>query len=191
MLTLAWTTPPEWAAHALRDFDALLRDHAFCERKAHATAMKLVAQYPDRDELVEEMLELATEELLHFRQCYGLMRARGVALGKDAPDPYVRGLRSALRGGSEDEVLLERLLLAAIIEARSRERMGLVADALSDAKLQSFYRRLCAAEERHAETFEALSLRYFAAPYVQSRLHEMLEHEAELVRELPWRSSLH
>jgi tRNA-(ms[2]io[6]A)-hydroxylase len=191
MVELSYATPKEWAAVALADFDELLRDHAFCERKAHATAMKLVAQYPDRDELVEEMLELATEELLHFRQCYGLMRARGVALGKDAPDPYVQGLRSALRGGSEDSVLLERLLLAGIIEARSCERMGLVAEALQDDKLQRFYRRLCEAEARHEAMFEELALRYFDEDRVRTRLGELLEHEAALVQELPWRSSLH
>ena len=191
MVQLLYTTPPEWAAHALQDFDELLRDHAFCERKAHATAMKFIAQYPERDELVGEMLELATEELLHFRQCYGLMRQRGVPLGKDAPDPYVQGLRSALKGGDEGAVFLERLLLAGIIEARSCERMALVAEALEDEKLQRFYRRLCEAEARHEAMFEELAGLYFDAERVEQRLGEMLEHEAQLIAELPWRCSLH
>ncbi|PIE22993.1 MAG: tRNA-(ms[2]io[6]A)-hydroxylase [Planctomycetota bacterium] len=191
MVQLSYKTPREWATKALENFDELLRDHAFCERKAHATAMKFIAQYPDRDELVSEMLELATEELLHFRQCYGLMRTRGVPLGKDAPDPYVQALRSQLKGGDADDVLLERLLLAGVIEARSCERMGLISEALEDEKLRGFYRRLCQAEARHELMFEELAELYFDKERVSARLSEMLEHEAKVIAELPWRHSLH
>lgn len=188
---LRYRTPAAWAEVALADFDELLRDHAFCERKAHASAMKFAARHPERVELVDAMLELATEELQHFRQCWTLLRKRGVPLGHDAPDPYVIGLREALRGGTRDDVLLEQLLTAGIIEARSCERMGLVATALQDEELRRFYQRLCAAEARHEAMFVRLALTYFDEDRVQTRLAELLDHEAELVQRLPWRASLH
>src|ERR1700758_3261184 len=94
-------TSPLWTEAVLRDFDAFLRDHANCERKASGSAMNMVSHYPDRSELVSAMIDLAREELLHFSQVYRHMAARGLTLGPDRKDPYVRRLAQEYRNGSE------------------------------------------------------------------------------------------
>ncbi len=188
--TLLYQTPIEWAEVPLADFGSFLQDHANCERKASAMALKLAVHYPDREQLVDDMLQLATEELLHFRQCYSLLKERGLGLVADEKDPYVGGLRSCFRKGG-DCYFLDRLLISGIIEARGTERFALVAEALEAGSLRDFYTRLAAAEARHHQLFERLARVYFPREAVDRRLQELLEMEARLVQSLPWRASLH
>src|SRR6476646_10878868 len=153
-------TAAAWLEAVLGDFDSFLRDHANCERKASGSAMNMVSHDPDRKVLVTAMIDLAREELEHFQGVYRHMAARGVALGPDQKDPYVRRLAQEYRKGS-DEYLLDRLLTAGILEARGGERFGLVAAALPPGDLKDFYSEITRSEARHQGLYVRLARLYF------------------------------
>ena len=182
-------TPPEWIAAVLADFDGFLLDHAACERKASGTAMAFVSHYPDRPEIVAACSELAVEELGHFRDVVTLLARRGLALKPDGRDPYVRRLAREFRGGS-DAYLLDRLLVASIIEARGCERLAIVAREHPQEDIREFYRVLARSEARHQDLYADLARRLFGAEAVEPRLDELLEAEARIIRELPVRAAL-
>ncbi len=190
MLQLRTPTARAWVDAVLADFDAFLVDHAACERKASATGMSFIVRYPDRIHLLDPMIEFAREELEHFHQVYRLVAARGLALAPDTPDPYVRPLIKAVRSGG-DERLLDRLLTAAVVEARGCERFGLVAEHHPDPDLREFYREVTRAEARHHGLFVRLARHYFDEPTIEARLNEFLDLEAEIVGGLPARATLH
>jgi tRNA-(ms[2]io[6]A)-hydroxylase len=179
-----------WLKSVLGDFDAFMLDHATCERKASATALSLVSHYPDRRLLVQEMMVLAREELEHFHQMLWLLQARGLVLPPDEKDLYVQGLRKQFRHGS-DEYLLDRLLVAGIVEARGCERFGRVADALEKGPLRDFYQAIARSEAQHHALFYNLALNYFDAATVEARQDELLDREAEILRTLPVRPIVH
>jgi tRNA-(ms[2]io[6]A)-hydroxylase len=174
----------------LGDFDAFLVDHAACERKAAATGMAFVVRYPDREQLLDPLIAFAREELEHFHDVYRLVAARGLRLGADAPDPYVSRLLEAVRAGRDDR-LLDRLLVAGIVEARGCERFGLVAEAVPDPELAAFYRDVTRAEARHHGLFVRLAREYFDETTIRGRLDALLDREAEIVATLELRPALH
>ena len=179
-----------WLEAVLGDFDAFLIDHAGCERKASATALSLVSHYPDRRELVQEMAQLAREELEHFHQMLWLLQARDLILQRDEKDLYVQRLRREIRSGADD-YFLDRLLVAGIVEARGCERFGLVADALEPGRLRDFYREISRSEARHHGVFHRLARSYFDPRTVDVRQAELLEREAEILQSLPVRPIVH
>ncbi|MCP3985833.1 MAG: tRNA-(ms[2]io[6]A)-hydroxylase [bacterium] len=183
-------TSPEWVETALGDFDSFLMDHAICERKASATAMSFISHYPDRRELVEEMLGLAQMELDHFRETVGLLHARNLVLGRDEKDLYINSLRKEIRNGRE-EYFLDRLLLAGIIEARGCERFGKIAAALEAGELKEFYRRITRDEAQHVSLFLRLAETYFPAAAVQERHGQLLDREGQILQDLPLRPVVH
>lgn len=184
MLPLRSRTDPRWLETALAHFDAVLVDHAHCEKKAAATAMALVSAYPDHDLLIKRLCRLASEELRHFRQVYDLVSARGLTLGKDLGDPYAQELLSLVRT-TPAERRMDRLLVGALIEARSWERLELLAGALEDESLRLFYSRLARTEAGHFRLFVDLAEHYDDPARVRRRLAEMAEAEAEIVARLP------
>lgn len=190
MLTLRVATAPQWTAAVLADFDAFLVDHAACERKASATGMSFVVRYPDRPKILGPLIAFAREELEHFEEVYRRVEARGLSLVADQPDPYVRPLLALARTG-RDERLLDRLLIAGIVEARGCERFGLLASALPPGELADFYRDVTRAEARHHGLFVRLAREYFSAEVVTRRLDALLVAEAEIVAQLPHRAALH
>ena len=183
-------TDPRWLAVALERFDEVLVDHAHCEKKAAATAMALVASYPERERLVRRMSALAIEELRHFRAVHQFMRARGIVLTRDEGDSYVRALLQCMRHAAEAR-MIDRLLVAGVIEARSRERLGLLGDALDDPELAAFYANLARVEGGHAELFVKLALHYGQPDETRARLAELTKAEAEILAELPIRPRIH
>lgn len=183
-------TSPEWLATVLADFDSFLRNHAACERKAGGTAMSFVAHYPDRPELVRACIALAREELEHFERVVERLAERGLTLGPDTRDPYVGSLKREFRKGSE-EYFLDRLLVAAIVEARGCERFALVGSGLDTGPLRDFYRDLAASEARHHELFLRLARIYFTGDAVEARLAELLEREAAIMSDLPLRAAVY
>jgi tRNA-(ms[2]io[6]A)-hydroxylase len=183
-------TDPRWVAHALAHMDQVLVDHAHCERKAAATAMALVTAYPNRDALVRRLSTLAIEELRHFRSVHRLLRERGVELLPDRGDPYARQLMQLLRSSGGDR-LTDRLLIAALIEARSQQRLALLGEALGGLELGAFYSQLAVAEARHAELFVELADEYQDPRSVRSRLDELARSEAQIVAELPIEARIH
>ena len=136
------------------------------------------------------MLELAAEELEHFRRMYRLLRDRGLTLAPDTRDAYVRSLRSFVRTGP-DHFLLDQLLIGAVVEARGCERFGLVHDALEPGPLKDFYRDITASEARHQDLFVRVACEYFDQGEVGARLDELLAEEARVAAALPFRPALH
>lgn len=188
---LRFATPRQWVETVLRNFDAFLQDHADCERKASAMAMSIIYKAPDRTEIIPDLIETALEEMVHFRQVYRVMEERGVALPhENEKDPYIKQLMGTLRGSSEER-FMDRLLLASIVEYRGAERFRLVAEALTDDKLKEFYTMLYKSEAKHGNIFIEMALNYYNERAVFNRLDALLDQEAEIVRNLPYRAALH
>ena len=184
------TTDPDWVQGILADFDVFLADHANCERKASALAMSLVVKHPDRVRIIPTLIDVAREELEHFQQVYTLMEQRGLRLVRDEQDPYVNALLERCRHGRETQ-LLDRLLIASVVECRGAERFRIVAGALPDPELAGFYEALWKAETKHGHQFVDMALKYFPEEEVYARLDALMADEADIVRTLPWRASLH
>ncbi|MEO6601224.1 MAG: tRNA-(ms[2]io[6]A)-hydroxylase [Polyangiaceae bacterium] len=192
MLDLRFKTPPEWLTTVFADFDAFLLDHAACERKAAATGMSFVVRYPDRSALIEPLIEFSREELEHFQIMYRIIHARGLLLSDDYKDPYVNALRTQVRNGGEI-MLLDKLLVAGIVEARGCERLFMVAEALvaQQSPLAEPYLDLARAEARHHGLFFRLARAYFPDEVIDERAATLLDYEAELVKRLPHRAAVH
>jgi tRNA-(ms[2]io[6]A)-hydroxylase len=192
MFDLRIPSDPGWLTAVFRDFDAFLVDHAACERKASATGMTFVVRYPDRTPLIAPMIEFAREELEHFAIVYRLIAARGLTLADDYKDSYVNGLRALCRSAPE-QLLLDRLLVAGVVEARGCERLCLVAEELErrGSDLSAVYLDLARAESRHHALFFRLARELFPDSRVSERASELLDFVAELVRRLPHRPAVH
>ena len=191
MFALRYKTGPEWAEAVLSDGDSFLSDHAHAERKVVGSALQLANHFPEHPDIVDAMIDLAREELAHFKQVHDLLRSRGCTLGRDLPDPYMKPLVALLRRGQHPQYLLDRLVVFSVVEARGCERFALVAAALPPGPVQAFYSRLSEAERRHQGIFHDLALGHFEESTVEARLDEILDIEAEVVAGLPLRAALH
>ncbi len=190
MLSLASTTGRAWVERACAHLDEILLDHAHCEKKAASTAVSLLFKYAERRELLVTLSQLAREELGHFEQVLAQLAAHGVAFRHQVPSPYAGQLMKAIRA-REPERLVDTLLCSALIEARSCERMRLLADALDDPALASLYRGLLAAEARHHETYVELATAVAPDARVRTRLRELALHEAAVLASAPPIARLH
>lgn len=189
---LASPSSQAWLETVISDFDSFLQDHADCERKASAMAMSFVAKYPERHEIIPELIETGIEELEHFQQVYQLMQQRGVPLAQDmAPDMYIKKLMALGHGGTPQTRFRDRLLIASLIECRGCERFRLVSEAQEDIELRRFYKVLWASEAKHSHIFIHMALRYFDESEVMNRLDELVEAEARIMEKLPLRAALH
>ena len=184
MLGLAAPTSPAWLARALAHLDDVLVDHAHCEKKAASTAVSLLFRYPERTTLLPVLSALAREELGHFEAMLVLLERRGVPYRRLTPSPYATALLAAVRPAEPDR-LVDTLLCLALIEARSCERMKLLADAVSDTELADFYRRLLASEARHHQQYVDLAATVVPDEMVRARLRELAAHEAEILAVAP------
>ncbi len=182
-------TPPAWTAQAIERFDAVLIDHAHCEKKAAAHALSMLVAFPQVPGLPRAMARLAREEAGHLGQVLSLMEKRGLTLGRDAGDPYAQGLQEQVRQPARER-LLDRLLVSALIEARSEERLRLLGAALPEAELRDFYTRLAESEAGHFRLFLRLARNSTSVEF-QLRLEELLQVEARLIRALPVRPAIH
>ena len=190
VIQLKQASPAAWVSAVIGAMDAFLPDHAAAEKKASSMAMTMVSHYPDRPELVSAMIDLALEELSHFRAVVKIMHERGLSLQPDEKDLYVNAMRDEIRHGS-DHYLMDRLLVAGIIEARGAERFGLIAEALPEGDLKRFYQSITRSEQAHQGLFLQLARQYFADDAVFARLDSLLDAEAEVVRQLVIRPALH
>ncbi|MBX2814631.1 MAG: tRNA-(ms[2]io[6]A)-hydroxylase [Saprospiraceae bacterium] len=181
----------EWLEAVMSDFTAFLQDHADCERKASAMAMSFVAKYPDRTEIIPELIETAIEELEHFQQVYQLLSDRGVALQHSiGEDPYAKALVKQCHSGRLER-FLDRLLIASVMETRGAERFRMVSEAQEDPVLFRFYKDLWTSEAKHGHIFVKMALEYFPQDQVYDRLRWWLDREAEVIRGLTIRPALH
>lgn len=190
-LDLKVESKPEWLEAVLSDFDLFLQDHADCERKASAMAMSFVAKYPDRREIIPELIETAIEELEHFQMVYLMMAERGISLRHSiGEDEYVVRLIKKCHSGREER-FLDRLLIASALETRGAERFRLIAEAVEDERLRKFYKMLWTSEAKHGHIFVKMALNYFPKKQVYDRLEWWMDREAEVLDSLDIRPALH
>ena len=200
MLRLKTPSDPKWLACVLADMDAVLVDHAHCEQKAATTALAFATKYPDDPQLVIQLAALAAEEAQHFEQMVRECEKRGLALGFPAKDVYVRGLLQDLSAGVIEH-RVDRLLVCAIVEARSCERLKLIAEHLQDPELQPLYDALWRAEAGHHTLFVDLAVRSLergkglsaqeAQRQVRERLDALCAKEAQVLARVPIRPAIH
>ena len=185
VLKLQLPTDPRWVNLAEKSLEDILTDHAYCEQKAASTCISLIQQYPDKKELVAQLAPIVTEEWGHFRMVLRELDKRGLNLGRQRKDEYVGALIKFLKkGGSREEQLMDKLLFAGLIEARSCERFKLLWKGIGDQELSLFYYKLMVAEAAHYTLFLELARTYMPKEKVQARWKEWLEYEAEVVQNL-------
>ena len=192
-LNIDITTPSkqEWIDAVMADFPAFLQDHIDCERKASAMAMSFVAKYPDRNEIIPELIEIGIEELEHFQQVYELMAKNGIPLKHSiGEDPYLKKLLKLCHSGREER-FMDRLLIASVVETRGAERFTLVSEAQTDNEMHRFYKILWASEAKHGHVFVKMALNYFDEKTVYDRLAWWIEREGEIIESLEIRAALH
>ncbi|MGB7416767.1 MAG: tRNA-(ms[2]io[6]A)-hydroxylase [Thermosynechococcaceae cyanobacterium] len=189
-LQLQCQSSQQWIDAVLNDFNPFLLDHAANEKKASGVALNLAAHYPDKPELVAAMIDLAIEELSHYRDVFKIIRERHLTVPPDQKDAYVNQLRTLIRKGTE-HYFLDRLLVAGVIEARGLERFTRIADALPAGQMKGFYDAIARSESRHADLFMSLAQQYFAPDVVETRAEALLSQEAEILEGLPVRAVLH
>ena len=179
-----------WVEVVLADFNTFLSDHASAEKKASGMALSMASHYPDRPEILIAMTELAIEELAHYKQVIDLILKRGLIPQSDRKDTYVVELNRKARKG-RDEFLLDRLLIAALIERRGAERFELIAHHLEDTQLANFYRNLAKSEARHWVLFVNLASGNYPENQIVSRFNELSEIENDILSSLPISPRLH
>ena len=190
MLHLSSTTDTAWLARALAHLDEILVDHAHCEKKAASTALSLLFRYPEQSELLIPLARLAREELAHFEDVLDRLRARGIGLYRQRPSPYASGLMAGVRA-AEPGRLVDTLLCMALIEARSCERLQLLAGAVEEGELAAFFGSLVAGEARHHRAYVDLAERVAPVDEVSRRLDELARHEAAVLASVPALPRLH
>ena len=182
ILGLQLPTDPRWVDLTLISLEDILTDHAWCEQKAAISCISLISRYPARQRLVEELSPLVTEEWGHFRLVLAELQKRGLRLGPQRKDLYVNKLREFERkGGSEEQRFLDRLLVFALIEARSCERFKRLSEGLDDPYLRQFYRRFMESEAGHYHLFVELAESYLDKSAVRTRWTEWLNYEAGIM----------
>lgn len=185
VLGLELPTDPRWVGIAEMNIREILIDHAYCEQKAASSVISLIILFHDRPQLVATLSPVVTEEWEHFQQVLRKLSERGWTLGKPRRDEYVERLTTIQKkGGSRDQQLVEKLLLNALIEARSCERFRLLWKEIADEDLKNFYHDLMVSEAGHYKNFISLAKQFVDPDYVQKRWKEWLEAEAEIVKTL-------
>ncbi len=185
ILGLQLPTDPRWVNLAGISLEAILTDHAWCEQKAASSCISLIQRYPDREKLVDELSPIVTEEWGHFRLVVAELRKRNLTLGKQRKDDYVNELmKFQKKDGSEEVRLLDRLLIFALIEARSCERFKRLSEGLSDEYLRNFYRRFMESEAGHYHLFIELAETYNSREMVRARWFEWLQYEAGVMTDM-------
>ena len=184
-LGLNLPTDPRWINIAEMNIEDILVDHAYCEQKAASSCISLIVSYPERKELVDMLTPVVAEEWAHFERVIEQLNKRGYALGKQRKDEYVSALNGILKkGGSRDQQLTEKLLMNALIEARSCERFKILWKNIEDEELSMFYYELMVSEAGHYHNFLDLAKSYSGEEYVINRWKEFLEAEAEIIKNL-------
>lgn len=185
VLGLQLPTDPRWVNMAEMDLGEILTDHAYCEQKAATSCITLIQQYPEKTEMVEELAPIVTEEWGHFRMVLAELRKRNLTLGKQRKDEYVNALmKFQKKDGAWEDRLVERLLVFALIEARSCERFRLLSLYISDDDLKEFYYKLMVAEAAHYKMFIRLAKKYWTEEKVMKRWQEYLDFEEEMLKTL-------
>ena len=182
MLGLKLATDPRWANLAAISLQDILTDHAYCEQKAATACISLIQLHPDKRLLIDSLAPIVSEEWGHFRLVLAILKEKGLPLGYQRNDKYVSDLQKfRLKGGSRNDQLPDRLLICAMIEARSCERFRLLSIHLEDEKLREFYHTFMVSEAGHYRLFLDLAHTYEDTVLVTKRWKELLEYESNLM----------
>lgn len=192
MLGLKMATDPRWVNIVEKNIEEILTDHAWCEQKAASNAISTVVRFPDYPELVDELIRVSLEEMTHFKMVVEEINKRGMNLGFEQKDPYVADLRKFIkRGGDRTYQLVQALLLAAMIEARSCERFRILSEEIDDEELRKFYRDLMVSEAEHYTMFIGFARKYGVDIDVDKRWAEFLDYEAGLMEKYGKSETMH
>lgn len=192
MLGLKLPTDPRWANVAEKNIEEILTDHAFCEQKAASYAISLLVTYPELSDLVTAMSDLAQEEMQHFTMVHNRMKERGLVLGRERKDEYVHRIMAFFpKEGDRNKRLINRLLTAALIEARSCERFKVLSENIKDQELAAFYRDLMVSEANHYTMFLKFARQYGGREEVDEKWNALLEFEAEVMKDFGNKELIH
>ena len=192
MFKLKLPTDPRWANIAEGNLEEILTDHAWCEQKAATNAIGLITMLPEYPEIVTELLAIAQEELDHFNQVHEIIKKRGYSFGRTRKDDYVNELVNFIqKGGNRDDLLVDKMLFAAMIEARSCERFKVLTENIKDEELKVFYRELMISEANHYTTFIGFARQLGDPERVNQRWEEWLEHEAKIIKSYGNKETIH
>lgn len=182
MLGLKLATDPRWVNIVESNIEEILTDHAWCEQKAASNAISLITQNSEKEELVNELILIAQEEMEHFKMVHDLIKERGLVFGRERKDSYVNELFKFMKkDGSRNDALCERLLFSAMIEARSCERFKVLSENIKDPELAKFYRDLMISEANHYTTFLGFARKYADNVDVDKRWKEWIEYETSII----------
>ncbi len=183
ILGLKMPTDPRWTDLASVSLEEILTDHAFCEQKATTQCISLIQRYPDKTELVNALAPIVTEEWGHFRMVWVEMKKRGYKLGRQRKDDYVNLLlQHEPKNVPGDDKLLHKLMIGAMIEARSCERFRLLSENLDDATLRTFYHKFMVSEAGHYRLFIDLAELYYPVEKVRAAWQQWLAIETEILQ---------
>lgn len=192
MLGLKLPTDPRWVKLVENNISEILTDHAWCEQKAASNAISMIVKYSEHAELVDELGKIAVEEMEHFNLVVAKIKERGFVLGPERKDDYVNDLMQfMIKGGSREQQLVDRLLFAAMIEARSCERFKMLSEKVDDEDLRAFYFSLMASEAGHYATFIGFARQFGKGVDVDKRWKEFLEYEASIMANYGRKETMH
>jgi tRNA 2-(methylsulfanyl)-N6-isopentenyladenosine37 hydroxylase len=192
MLGLKLATDPRWVNIVESNIEEILTDHAWCEQKAASNAIYIIVNNSEKEELVTEMTRIALEEMEHFQMVHTIIKEKGLTLGRERKDNYVNDLvKFAKKDGSRNDALVERLLFAAMIEARSCERFKVLSENIQDPELTKFYRDLMISEAGHYTTFLGFAKKYQDNINVDTRWKEWIEYESSIIANYGNRETVH
>lgn len=192
MLGLKLPTDPRWANVAEKNIAEILTDHAFCEQKAASYAISLIVTYPELPDLVDAMTDLAREEMGHFQMVHNRIKDRNLTLGRERKDQYVHRINGYFtKSPDRNKRLIQRLLIAALIEARSCERFKVLSENIADEELADFYRNLMVSEANHYTMFLTFARQYGDREEVDKMWQGLLEFEGEVMKDFGNKELIH
>ena len=191
MFKLRLLTDPRWANIAEGNLEEILTDHAWCEQKATTNAITIITMCPEYPEIVTELLKIAQEELEHFQMVHEIIKKRGYEFGRERKDDYVGQLFKFIVQGTRKEYIIERMLFAAMIEARSCERFRVLTENIKDEELKTFYKDLMISEAGHYTTFIGFARQLGDVEKVNARWEEWLDYEAEIIKSYGKKETIH
>lgn len=191
MFKLKLLTNPRWANIAEGNLEEILTDHAWCEQKATTNAITIITMVPEYPEIITELLKIAQEELEHFQMVHEIIKKRGYTFGRERKDDYVGQLFKFIVQGTRENYIIDRMLFAAMIEARSCERFKVLTENIKDEELKVFYKELMISEAGHYATFIKFARQLGDPEKVNQRWEEWLDYEAEIIKSYGKKESIH
>lgn len=191
MFKLKLLTDPRWANIAEGNLEEILTDHAWCEQKATTNAITIITMVPEYPEIITELLKIAQEELEHFQMVHEIIKKRGYTFGRERKDDYVGQLFKFIVQGTRENYIIDRMLFAAMIEARSCERFKVLTENIKDEELKVFYKELMISEAGHYATFIKFARQLGDPEKVNQRWEEWLDYEAKIIKSYGKKESIH